>query len=194
MVPARAVEHRSLELVEALEVGELGMVQHAGSGNHDVDIVAVPALRLDVPRAVVEPAARDRVAEPDLPLDVVLVRDTLEVPLDLVARRESVAPFGRGRERIGVEVGRDVAREPRIRVLPPRPTDTVRFLVDGEVREAGVLQLDRAEDSGHAGADDREPQCAAVVDQRCAPSLGLSRSFSAHPFVIRPHAGYLISC
>src|SRR5205807_406490 len=86
---------RSLELVEAHEVGELGMVQHTGGGDHDVDVVAVPALRLDVPRAVVEPAARDRVAEPDLPLDVVLVRDPLEVPLDLVARRETVAPFGR---------------------------------------------------------------------------------------------------
>src|SRR5437879_12825026 len=112
-----------------------------------MSVVAVPARRRVVARTAVEPAARARVAAPDLPLDVVLVRDPLEVPLDLFARRESVAPFGRGRERIGVEVGRDVAREARIRVLPPRPADTVRLLVDREVREAGLLQLDGAEDS-----------------------------------------------
>src|SRR5207245_7706855 len=82
VVRARAVERGALELVEALEVGELGMVQHTGGRDDDVDVVAVPALRLDAPRAVFEAAARDRVAEPDLPLDAVLVRDLLEVSLD----------------------------------------------------------------------------------------------------------------
>jgi len=164
------------------------MVQHTRGRDDDVDDVAMPTLRLDVPHSVFEPAARDRVAEAGLLLDVVLARDPLEIALDLAARREPVAPVGRGRERIGIEVGRDIAREPRVGVLPPRSAEPICLLVDRDVGEPGFLQLDRAQDARHPGADDRETQLAVVVDQP-RPLLSASR-----PSVIRPCWGYLISC
>ena len=55
-----------------------------------------------------------------------------------------MAPVGRGRERIGVEMGRDITGEPRVGVLPPRSPDPIRLLVDREVGEPCFLQLDRA--------------------------------------------------
>ena len=45
----------------------------------------MPAGGLDVPHTVFEPAAGDRVAEPDLLFDVVFACDPLEIAADLVA-------------------------------------------------------------------------------------------------------------
>src|SRR5512133_4002694 len=98
----------------------------------------MPACGLDAPPAVDEPAADDLVTEADAVGDVVFVCDSLAVGLDLFARRVPVAPVGRGRERIGIEMGRDVAGEPRIGVLPPRTADPIGLLVDGEVGEPGL--------------------------------------------------------
>ena len=79
VVPARAVEHRAREVVDALDVGVPRMVQHAGRGDDDVDLVVVPGRGLELPAAVDELAARDLVAEADASLEAVLARDPLEV-------------------------------------------------------------------------------------------------------------------
>ena len=139
------------------------MVQHARRGDDDVDHVMAAGRGLDVPTTVDELAADDTFTEAGVLGETVVGRDPFEVGPDLVARREAVTPFGVGRERVAVEMGRHVAREPGVGVLAPRAAEAIRLLVDGEVGEPGFLQLDAAQDAGHARADDREPQLARFV-------------------------------
>ena len=80
------------------------MVQHPGGGDHDVDDISVAGCGLEVPATVDEVAAGDLVAEADALVDAVLAGDALEVGADLTPGREAVAPVGRQRERVGVEV------------------------------------------------------------------------------------------
>ena len=126
------------------------MVEDARCGDHDVDLVAVAARRLELPAPVLELAARDLVAEADELVDLVLARHALEVGLDLPTRGEAVAPLGIGLERVAVEVGRDVAADPRIGVLPPGAADALGLLVHRDVGEAGLVELDGAHDAGHS--------------------------------------------
>jgi len=86
------------------------------------------------------------------------VRNTFEVGLDLGTRRESVAPLGVRLERVAVEVGGNVTRDPRICILPPSATQSIGLLVDREIIEAGRPELDRRQDAGHAGPKDCEAQ------------------------------------
>src|SRR5262249_60970679 len=100
VVPAGAVEHRSFEALEAVDVGVARVVQHARRRDHDIDLVAVSALSLEVPTTVDEPTARDLVAETDVVDDAVFLCHSLEVRLNLLAGREAVTPVGSRRERV----------------------------------------------------------------------------------------------
>ena len=86
------------------------------------------------PLRVLQPL--DRVAEPDVPLDVPVAGDLLEVRLDLGAGRVAVAPLGIEREGVAVEVRGDVAGDAGVGVLPPGAAQPVGLLVDGEVVDA----------------------------------------------------------
>src|SRR5262249_45070761 len=59
-------------------------------------------------------------------------------------------------ERVRVQVRGHVARQAGIRVLAPRAPEAIALFVHGEVGEPGLVELDRAQDAGHAGADDGE--------------------------------------
>ena len=163
VVPARAVERRALERVDALELRDLRVVQHAGRRDDDVDLVAVAARGLDLPAAALERAALDLVAEAEVRHHAVLLRGALEIGLDLSARRIAVAPARVQRERVAVQVRGHVAAEPGIGVLAPGAAEPARLLVDGEVAEPGLLELDRREHAGHAGAEDRDAGIAHRV-------------------------------
>jgi hypothetical protein len=152
------VEQRSLEAIETLDLGEPRLMEHAGGGDDHVGVVAVAAGGLEMPPAASELAAGDLFAEANRPLDVVVPSHALEVRQDLVTRRETVAPFGCEAERVRVQMGGDVARDARIRVLAPCAAEPVGLLVDREVREARLRQLDAAEDARHPRADDDETQ------------------------------------
>src|SRR4051812_26491973 len=101
------------------------MVEDAGRRDHDIDVIGVTRLRLEVPATGRERAVRDLFVEPRVLDDAVLARDPLEVRADLGAGRESAAPLGRQRERVRVEVRRNVAREAGIGVLAPGPAELV---------------------------------------------------------------------
>ena len=158
VVPAGAVKDRPLEALQAFDLGVLRMMEDAGRGDDHVDLVPVTGGRGDPPAAFHEFTAGDLVSEADAREDAVLLGNPFEVGLDLLAGREAATPFGPQRERVGVEMGRHVAREARIGVLTPGASDPVALLVDGEITETRLGQLDRGEDPRHPGPDDRTAQ------------------------------------
>lgn len=132
-------------------------MEHSCGGDDEVGRVPLAVGRLDVPAAVPELQPADLRAVPDVLVDVVAAGDGLEVGQDLAARREDVAPLGVRRERVAVQVRGHVARDPGVGVLTPGAAETIRLLVDRDVGEAGLLQLDGAEDARHARTDDDDP-------------------------------------
>ena len=140
------------------------VVQHAGGGDDDVGVVAVPGARSRGATARrASSQARHLVAEADPVVDARARRRRPRSRRWISGPgREPVAPVRVQGERVGVEVRRHVAGEARVGVLAPRAADAVGLLVDGEVVVAGLAQLDRAEDPGHARADDRDAQLAVV--------------------------------
>ena len=148
------MEHRATEVVEPLDVGVLRMVQDARRGDDDVGRVGGAVARLDPPPPVLIGHAADIGAVPDATLDVEAPGHVLEVVPDLGAGGEHVAPLRVGCEGVAVQVGRDVAGDTRVRVLPPRAAKGVGLLVHDEVGVPRLLQLDGAEDAGHTRADD----------------------------------------
>src|ERR1035437_10781411 len=64
-----------------------------------------------------------------------------------------MAPVGVEVKRVAVEMRGNVTGDPGVGVLPPRPTETIGLLVDGDVRQARFGQSDGAQDSGHPGPD-----------------------------------------
>ena len=169
VVPAGAVEHGAGEGVAALDVRIARLMQHAGRRDHDVHFVVRAAFGLELPAPGGEAATDDALAVARVPVEAVIACDAGEVRADLRTGREPVAPFGIRRERVAVEVRRDVAREARIRVLAPGTAGPVAFLVDGEVGDPGFQQLHAAEDPGHARPDDRDAEVARCSSRfRCA--------------------------
>ena len=118
----------------------------------------VPAEVSRCQRPSIARAARDLLAEADVVDHAVLAGDPLEVGQDLVARREGVAPVRVEGERVAVEVRRDVAGDARVGVLPPGAPEAIGLLVDDQIGQAGLPQLDGAEDPGHPRPDDHHPQ------------------------------------
>ena len=90
VVPARAVEAAPAKSSSPSMSGSVRVVQHAGRGDDDVDLVAVAAVGLEVASGRRRSARRAHlVAEADALEHAVLRRDALEVGLDLGARREA---------------------------------------------------------------------------------------------------------
>ncbi|MCY1422702.1 hypothetical protein D9M71_383940 [compost metagenome] len=166
VIPAGAVQQVALEAVQAADVRSVGVVQHAGGGDDDVRAVAQAALHLQLPAAVDEFAADDFLVEADQLVDPILLHRALEILLDFRARWQEAAPVGVGLEGVGVGVRGHVAGQAGVGVLAPGAADARGLLVDGHVTEAGLAQLDAAQNAGHAGAHHHHPQigscCCAV--------------------------------
>jgi len=157
VIPAGAVERCAGERVETLDVGVAGMVQDAGGADHHIGLVGLAAGELDVPTGAVVAQPTDLGVELDEVAHAEACRHVLQVGEDLRPGSEGVRPVGVRCEREAVQVRGDVARDPRIGVVPPRAAQSVGLLVYDDRVEAGLLQLDRAEDAGHAGTDHDDP-------------------------------------
>ena len=114
----------------------------------------------------VPPGLVDRRARPHVGTDAVAVGAPLQIGQDLRLGGVGAAPPRVGLERVRVEVGGDVARRPRVGVVPPGPTHPVGLLVEGE-RIAGPPEPDAHGDAPGAGAEDG--------DGRLRPHRGASR-------------------
>ena len=157
MIPTGAVEHGAPERLDALESGDVGVVQHAGGGDHNVGVVTATGGGGQAPPTVGELARRDLLAEVHDVTDAPPGCHAFEVGLDLVTGREAVGPLGVRFERVGVGVRRHVTGDAGVGVLAPRAADPVGLLVDDHVVVARFVQLDGGEDPRHARSDDGEP-------------------------------------
>jgi len=162
VVPACAVKGCPRERLDALDVRQRGMVRHSRRGDHEVADVGSSVREIEVPAPVLECTSRHFLAELDAGSDLVAVGHLLEVGPDLCPGCEAVVPLGVEGEEVAVEVGRHVARDARVGVLPPRPANPVALLVDDEVLEAGVAQADRRKDARHPRPDDDEPEIRSL--------------------------------
>src|SRR5262249_5790774 len=158
VIPARAVEAGSREVRDPRNLRIRRMVEHPGRGDDEIGVVGRSVGEPEAPAAALEGTTGALPAAADQRIDAPAPRDVLEVREYLAPRREAMRPFGIERERIAVEVRRDVAGEARIRVLAPGPAETVGLLVDDDVIAAHFSQPDCGEETGHPGPDDGEAE------------------------------------
>ena len=86
VVPARRVEARPAEVVQSRDVGNLGVTQHAGGRDQDVELVLGPVVQGDAPHGIVPRGVLHAGAEADEPAQVQVVDDVVEVVEDLRRR------------------------------------------------------------------------------------------------------------
>ena len=171
-LPLRGVECGAVEGAEALDVRELRAVElpHRRDDRVGVDhVLAVGSSDLHLPVPVVYVARFEHFrGQPNVVPDVEFGCDPVEVVEQDVLAREVLRPVV-GCERVRVGVVRAVHAAARISVLEPGAAD-VRVLVDDGVADAGLLELDRREETGHAGADHEDvelaPLCVRHVVER----------------------------
>src|SRR5215218_113300 len=166
VLPPRRVEARTLEDVEARPVGVVRDVEEtdcrdehvalglgAGRQGEAVHVtVVVPDRALDAgpePQVRTKPEVRDRLLEVAVDLRLASMRARPVVAL----------------EREGVDVRVDVDLGARVLVVPPRATDALGLLVDGECRDAGIAQQHSGGDAAHPRADDHDLRRAVAAEQ-----------------------------
>jgi hypothetical protein len=111
VIPGRGVELRSLELLEAVDLGVPPLVERAAGRDEDVDGGLLAATRLDRPAPLLVAGARDLRIERNVGQEAVLLGHVLEVGQDLGPRREAAAPVQVRLEAVGVEERGHVAGE-----------------------------------------------------------------------------------
>jgi hypothetical protein len=103
-----------------------------------------------------------------------------------------MAPVGVEVKRVAVEMRGNVAGNPGIGVLSPRPTETIGLLVDGDVRQARLGQFDGAQDSCHPGPDDGDshshpspggagPLITVICPHMVIPGVGVNDGYFPLP-------------
>src|ERR1700722_13212153 len=110
---------------------------------------------------------------PQVRAESMLVGHLLQVGQDLGLVGVGLAPPRVERERVRVQVRRDVTRRTRKGVVPPRPAESVGAIEDGEV-VATLGQLDAHRDAPGARADDPDPR----LHPHCAKYGRSGRLFS----------------
>ncbi|CAB4944607.1 unannotated protein [freshwater metagenome] len=160
VVPTGRVERRPGERLEAGQVGDPWPVENAGGADEDVRLVHGPIVTGHVPAPAVPARLGDLRPERDVGPEAVTLHDAFDVRADLVPRGEEAIPAGVEVEGVLVEATRDIARQPRIAVVVPRPADAGRLLVEREVGETLRLQGAGHPDSGDPAADDQDPRFA----------------------------------
>lgn len=153
----------ALELLQPRDLGPAPLIQRARARHQHVAHIlkaldhialAIHALkpRSPLPRLLVPPGAHTPTAKPHVPPHIVLARDALPVPQDLVAAGVERAPVDVALEAELVRVRGDVARDARVPVLEPRAAEVGVLVVDGERDVGHVL---REHDCGY---DPRDPR------------------------------------
>ncbi len=197
MVPAGGVEHGAGEVVEPRDVRATGARQGPGAVDDDLGDQHLAVRGRDRPgsRALVPAHLCDGDAEAGDAAETVTLRHVAEVGLDLRLTRVGPRPTRVQIERERVEMARDVARTPRIGVVPPGPPDLVGRLENRHLLESGPTQHDGCRDTGETRADHhgrvsavrtvsgsgttRRPGSPANPGTRPGPARG-SRSATAH--------------
>src|ERR1700692_268444 len=82
-------------------------------------------------------------------------------------------------------MGRHVAGESRIAIVPPGTAEIGRLFKDGDVGYADFSQLDRGHDTGRSGADDGYAQC---------PGLGHALIHCSSAWAGSAHLLYIRDC
>jgi hypothetical protein len=156
VVPLRRVEHRPLEVVDPLDLGNRRLGQPSHSADQEVRR-ELAARRADAPDplALVPGSLGHLMSEADVVDDAELMSAAVEVLADLRLLRVGARPVRVGRERVGVERRRDVALTARVRVVAPSSTEFVGALEHDEVVDPLLQQPCRHPDAGEPGADDR---------------------------------------
>ncbi len=162
VIPAGTVEHRSLEIIQAWNGGQAGVVQHAGGRYHDVGFIVQAAFHVEMPTAVLEFATDDFFVEANHFVDIVFFCGTFEVILHFGAGRHQVAPVRIRFERIGIGVGRYVAGQAGIGVFAPGTADPGRLFIDDGVAVTCLPQLDAAQDAGHTRSHHHYPKIVTL--------------------------------
>ena len=166
------VELGSLEVVEPRPVGVAGDVQEPHAADEHVALVGGAVVETDRPDvAVVVPRGRlDGHPEAQVRAQPVLVDGLLEVLLQLGLLGVGAGPVVR-LERVRVEVRADVDLGARVGVVPPRPPDAERRLVDRERVDPGALHLHAGGDPAEAGAHHHDPRRALRTEQLLGAGL-----------------------
>src|SRR6202000_477408 len=112
--------------------------------------------QLPAARMVVPTRGADFGAEPQVWLQPLLGNASLEVVQNLPLPGPQPRPVRVQVERIGIQMRLDVARQPRVGVDPPGPTDAVFPTEVGEVMKPGPYQQNSQRDPARPGADDAD--------------------------------------
>jgi len=159
VLPAGGVEFGSLEVVEPGPVGIARHVEEADCAHERVAPVDGPVVELNRPDvAVLVPrGGLHGDAELQVRPQAELVDRLLEVLLQLGLRGVRAGPVV-GLEREAVQVRADIDLGAGVGVVPPRPADPERGLVDRERVEVGLLHLHARRDAAEAGTDHHDPR------------------------------------
>ena len=176
VVPPGGVEAVAGEAVEPFDPGVGLAVELAGGDDHRLALPAAPVgARRRPDAAVLVPAACGHLdVAGDAPVDPVLAGDVAQVFEDLGLRRAEPQPVAALRERVRVEVARDVAGRARIAVVEPGAAELGRPVEQGDVVEAVGLQLDAGADAAEPGPDDHYPWAAHDVNLFAAGQLSVA--------------------
>ena len=157
VVPARAVNLLALELLQAFDVREAGVGQrplghHRGAAAHHLAF-----FQRGFPQAgfLLERQIGDVAVEANVFFQIEFVHQIVDVIENLVAAGKAARPLRVGRERIGVQIGGDVAGGARVGVVPPGAADAVAPFQNHEIIDPRLLQPDRHAQPGKAGAHDQ---------------------------------------
>ncbi|MCY1501190.1 hypothetical protein D9M68_352570 [compost metagenome] len=184
MVPLLGVEHRALELLQAVEPGNRRGGQGAHAGHHELRAVAVAEGVLEVPqlRALVPAQLGDLGAQQGLVLQAVFLPAAFQVALDFRLLGEHPRPLRVRLEGEGIQVRLHVAAAARVVVDPPGAADAGFLLDQQEIVLALLFQADGHAEAGKAAADDGDLAMAGRGDGGCG---GIHRPSSCYLYCWR---------
>ena len=162
VLPVRRVEGRAGKGAQPVELGHRRCGEGADGAHQDVGLVGAARVvghHPAAPRLV--PAGRlDAYAGAQMGPDAEAIGAILEVAEDLGLGGVRLRPVGLERERVRVEVRRDVAGRSRVGVDPPGPTHAVGGLEQDEVAATRLGQGDGQPEAAGTGTDDGDPPVA----------------------------------
>ncbi len=171
VIPARRMEGAALEILQALQLRNLRLVQLAHRRDQHLGLDDLAAAQPDAPqRARLVPVRTQHLAaEAHMAQQVLLARHVAQVVEDLGLLAVAAGPGVVRLEAEGVQVRGHIAGRAGIGVLAPHPAHVPGLLQDGEGIDAGLLQrvphaqaAETAADDHHAGAVQLRPAQASV--------------------------------
>ena len=163
-VPAGGVKLRPGKALCANDFGHHRVVQSARCRNDDVSLILTAILRGQLPCAVREDRRAHLLAQFDMRQHAIAPRDIVVVFPDFRAPGIAGLPAGIARERIGIEVCRDIAGDTGIDIVPPGPAHRAGFFQHDEIAIALFEQPDRHQHARNARSDNDEAGILARHD------------------------------